>query len=124
MTIPNTAEWYFRAALGMIILKTVLVTGFHRYKAAQSGVKISRREEGYLFAVVLRSTGLVLFVATFAYLISPTSVQWAMISNPNANHYRTYSHALEANVRGLSARSTTVPSSTWAAMCAVFAGHD
>lgn len=82
MTIPNTTEWYFRAALGMIILLTVLVTGFHRYKAAQSGEKISRREEGYLFAVVLRSTGLVLFFATFAYLIAPASIQWAMISIP------------------------------------------
>ena len=47
-----SSESYFRATLGTIILLTVLVTGFHRYKAAQSGEKISRKEEGYLFAIV------------------------------------------------------------------------
>ena len=77
-----SSESYFRATLGMIILLTVLVTGFHRYKAAQSGEKISRKEEGYLFAIVLRLTGLLLFIATFAYLIAPASVQWAMVSIP------------------------------------------
>ena len=77
-----SSESYFRATLGMIILLTVLVTGFHRYKAAQSGEKISRKEEGYLFAIVLRLTGLLLFIPTFAYLIAPASVQWAMFSIP------------------------------------------
>jgi protein-S-isoprenylcysteine O-methyltransferase Ste14 len=82
MAIPNNSEWYFRAALGLVILLTVVVTGYHRYQASQSGERISRKEEGYLFAVVLRLAGLMLFVATFAYLIAPASVQWAMISIP------------------------------------------
>ena len=77
-----SSETYFRAALGTVILLTVLVTGFHRYKAAQSGEKISRKEEGYAFAIVLRLAGLLLFVATSAYLISPASVQWATIAIP------------------------------------------
>ena len=75
-------ERYFRAALGVIILLTTFVTGFHRFKAAQSGEKISRKDEGFLFALVLRLSGLVLFVVTIAYLIAPASVQWAMLPVP------------------------------------------
>jgi protein-S-isoprenylcysteine O-methyltransferase Ste14 len=78
-----SSELIFRAVLGVVILLTVLVTGFHRYKAAQSGERISRKEEGILFAVVLRLVGLMLFVSTVAYLISPASVQWAMIPIPS-----------------------------------------
>ena len=77
-----STESYFRAMLGMVVFLTVLVTGIHRYKAAQSGEQISRKVEGYLFAVVLRMAGLWLFVTTFTYLIVPASVQWAMIEIP------------------------------------------
>jgi protein-S-isoprenylcysteine O-methyltransferase Ste14 len=77
-----STESYFRAVLGIVIFLTVLVTGFHRFKAAQSGERISRKEEGYLFAFVLRMVGLLLFVTTFAYLTVPASVQWAMIEIP------------------------------------------
>lgn len=76
------SETYFRAALGVIILLTTFVTGFHRFKAAQSGEKISRKDEGFLFALVLRLSGLVLFIVTVAYLIAPASVQWAMLPVP------------------------------------------
>ena len=77
-----STESYFRAMLGLVIFLTVLVTGIHRYKAAQSGEQISRKEEGYLFAIVLRMAGLLLFVTTFAYLTVPASVQWAMFEIP------------------------------------------
>ena len=76
------SETYFRAALGIVILLTISVTGFHRYKAAQSGEQISRKDEGILFAIVLRLAGFILFVVTIAYLVAPTSVQWAMIAIP------------------------------------------
>jgi len=78
-----SSETYFRVALGIVILLTTTVTGFHRFKAAQSGEPISRKDEGYLFAIVLRLAGLILFLVTFAYLISPASVQWATIPVPN-----------------------------------------
>lgn len=77
-----STESYFRTVLGVVIFLTVLVTGIYRYKAAQSGERISRKEEGYLFAFVLRMVGLLLFVTTFAYLAVPASVQWAMIEIP------------------------------------------
>ena len=75
-------ETYFRAALGIVILLTISVTGFHRFKAAQSGEKISRKDEGLLFAIVLRLTGLILFIIAIAYLVAPASVQWATITIP------------------------------------------
>ena len=75
-------ETYFRAALGLVILLTISVTGFHRFKAAQSGEQISRKDEGLLFAIVLRLTGLILFVVTIVYLVAPTWVQWAIITIP------------------------------------------
>jgi len=77
-----SSETYFRATLGIVIFLTIFIMGFHRFKAAQSGEQISRKDEGMLFAIVLRLTGLILFVATFAYLIAPTSVQWAMLTIP------------------------------------------
>lgn len=68
----------FRIALIIVILLTTFVTAYHRIKAASSKESISRKDEGYLFAVVLRLSGLALFVVTLAYLIAPQSVQWAM----------------------------------------------
>ncbi len=77
-----SSETSFRVALGMVILLTTLVTGLHRFKAAQSGEKISRKEEGYPFAAVLRLAGLMLFVITIAYVLVPASVQWATFAIP------------------------------------------
>lgn len=70
-------EDQFRIALFIVIALTMTVTLFHRLKAAASGEKITHKDEGYLFASVLRVAGLCLWIATLAYLISPTSVQWA-----------------------------------------------
>ena len=78
------SENSFRVALAMVIVLTTLITGFHRFKAAQSDEKISRREEGYVFAVVLRLAGIMLFVITIAYLLAPSSVRWAMFAIPIA----------------------------------------
>jgi protein-S-isoprenylcysteine O-methyltransferase Ste14 len=75
------SELYFRIALAIVILLTTVVTGFHRFKA-KSGEKISRKEEGYPFAIILRLAGLMLFGVTIAYLVSPPSVQWAKIAIP------------------------------------------
>ncbi|MEO8268544.1 MAG: isoprenylcysteine carboxylmethyltransferase family protein [Aureliella sp.] len=77
-----STETYFRAALGLVILLTISITGFHRFKAAQSGELISRKDEGMLFAIFLRLVGLILFVVTIAYLVAPTSVHWARITIP------------------------------------------
>lgn len=58
------------------------VTAYHRLQAAASGEEISRKDEGHFFAAVLRLSGLCLFIATLAYVISPSSVQWATFPLP------------------------------------------
>ncbi len=75
-------ENYFRCVLGVVIVLTIAVTGYHRFKASQSREKISRKDEGLLFAFLLRTTGLLLFGVTGTYLVSPASVQWATIAIP------------------------------------------
>jgi protein-S-isoprenylcysteine O-methyltransferase Ste14 len=72
----------FRIALVVVIVLTMAVTAYHRLQAASSGEKISHKEEGYVFAIVLRLAGLCLWIGTFAYLLSPASVQWAAIPLP------------------------------------------
>ena len=67
------AENPFRVALLVVLVPTMAVTVYHRLQAAASGEKISRKEEGYAFAIVLRLAGLVLWIATFAYLLDPDS---------------------------------------------------
>ncbi len=58
---------------------TRAVTLYYRLRAASSGEAISRREEGYLFATVLRLAGGCLWLATFAYLLFPSFVEWASL---------------------------------------------
>lgn len=77
------AENPFRIALVAVIVLTMVVTIYHRLQAAKSGERISHREEGYIFAIVLRLVGLVLWSSTFAYLFFPGSVQWAMLPLPS-----------------------------------------
>ncbi|RLT12013.1 MAG: isoprenylcysteine carboxylmethyltransferase family protein [Planctomycetota bacterium] len=69
----------YRIAVVVVMVLTLAVTAYHRLQAAASGEKISRKDEGYLFAIILRLSGLCLMVATIAYVAFPASVQWATI---------------------------------------------
>jgi protein-S-isoprenylcysteine O-methyltransferase Ste14 len=77
-----TSENPYRIAVVVVMVLTVAVTAYHRLQAAASGEKISRKDEGYLFAAVLRLSGLCLFIATLAYVMSPSSVKWASFPLP------------------------------------------
>ncbi len=77
-----TSESTFRIAVIVVMVLTLAVTAYHRLQAARSGEKVSRKDEGYLFAVILRVSGLCLFSATLAYVIRPVSVQWATFPLP------------------------------------------
>jgi protein-S-isoprenylcysteine O-methyltransferase Ste14 len=72
----------FRIALVVVFVLTMAVTLYHRIQAAKSGEKISHKEEGYLFAAVLRLAGLVLAISTLGYLIFPAYFQWAAMPLP------------------------------------------
>lgn len=76
------SETPFRIALLVMMFLTMSVVVYHRWQAASSGERISRKDEGYLFAIVLRLAGLCLWVSTFAYLLFPASIQWATIPLP------------------------------------------
>lgn len=76
------AENPFRIALVVVVMLTMSVTVYYRWQAAATGEKISHREEGYLFAVVLRLAGLLLWISTVAYLFFPASVKWAAMPLP------------------------------------------
>lgn len=73
------SETPFRIALVIVIVFTMAVTLYHRFQAASSGEQIARKDEGYLFATVLRLSAFGLWIVTFAYLLMPSSVQWASI---------------------------------------------
>ncbi len=78
-----TSENPYRIAVVVVMVLTVAVTAYHRIQAASSGEKISRKDEGYLFAAVLRLSGLCLSIATLAYVIRPSSVEWATFPLPS-----------------------------------------
>ena len=67
----------FRIAVVVIFLMSVLVTLYFRIQAAASGERISRKDEGFLFALILRTLGLGLFLSTVVWVISPQSLEWA-----------------------------------------------
>jgi len=73
----------YRLALVVVIVLTMAVTVYHRIQAASSGEKISHKDEGYLFAIVLRLAGLCLWISTFGYLLFPAAVQWTTMPLPN-----------------------------------------
>ncbi len=77
------AENPFRIALTVVITLTMMVTIYHRLQAAASGEKISRREEGYAFAIVLRMAGLLLWISTIAYLFDPSLMPWTTVPLPS-----------------------------------------
>ena len=77
-------ETWFRIALVVVILITMTIGIPHRMKAAASGERISHKDEGYLFAAILRLAGLLLWISTLAYLLYPDSVALASIPIPTS----------------------------------------
>ncbi|MGE3406907.1 MAG: isoprenylcysteine carboxylmethyltransferase family protein [Pirellulales bacterium] len=65
--------------MAVVIVFTMIVTVYHRWRAASSGEKITHQDEGYIFATLLRLAGLGLWVCTLGYLFFPTYFQWAAI---------------------------------------------
>lgn len=76
------SENAIRIALTVVILVAMSIGVTHRLRA-RSSEPISRREEGFLFAFVLRFLGLLLWGATFTYLISPSFMAWSSMSLPD-----------------------------------------
>jgi len=77
-------ELSFRIALAVVFALTVAVTGYHRWQAAKSGERISRRDEGRLLCFAIRLSGLALFATALAYLANPDLVEWAALPLPHS----------------------------------------
>ncbi len=78
------SESPFRIALVIVLLMTIAVTAYHRLQAASSKESISRKEEGILFASVLRLAGVSLFAITIIYLLAPAWIARFMIPLPTS----------------------------------------
>ena len=71
-----------------ILATLTFVTGgaisiYYRRKAdREDGEKLSLREEGRGLLIVLRTTGLLLWLSVFAYLINPAWMAWSKIDLP------------------------------------------
>lgn len=77
-------ETLFRIALLAVLTPAAIVGGYHRLQAASTREKISRREEGYLFATILRLSGLATFAAIITWLVSPATIAWGRLPLPTA----------------------------------------
>jgi protein-S-isoprenylcysteine O-methyltransferase Ste14 len=77
-----TSEDPFRVALVIVIVQSMSIAAYHRMRAAASGEKISHKDEGYVFAAILRLAGLGLWISVFGYLVSPSTFQWASLPLP------------------------------------------
>lgn len=75
-------ETPFRIAVATTMFVTMAITAYHRWQAARSGEPISRREEGWPLAIVLRLAGVGLWVVTFLYLVAPATVSSGALPLP------------------------------------------
>jgi protein-S-isoprenylcysteine O-methyltransferase Ste14 len=75
------SEDYFRLALLIVFGPTMSVAVYHRWQA-RSGERLSRREEGIALAIVLRLSGLCLWLAILTYLVNPEWMQFSRMAIP------------------------------------------
>jgi protein-S-isoprenylcysteine O-methyltransferase Ste14 len=75
------SEDYFRFALLIVFGPTMSVAVYHRWQA-RSGEQLSRREEGIALAIVLRLSGLCLWLAILTYLVNPEWMQFSSMAIP------------------------------------------
>jgi protein-S-isoprenylcysteine O-methyltransferase Ste14 len=76
---PETA---FRLAVAAVMVGSMAIAGYHRFQAAKSRERISRREEGWALFASIRLSGLLLLIGVVSYLINPGWVRWASLPIP------------------------------------------
>ena len=69
----------FRWALLVVLVIMLTITAYHRIQAHAAGGSASRRDEGFPLLVMRAVFGLSLWVAIFAYLVSPGSMAWSAL---------------------------------------------
>lgn len=72
----------FRFIALIIFIVGLLISGYHRYKAETSGERVSWQEEHPVVMVLLRVSGLALWLSVIMYLINPRWMSWARLEIP------------------------------------------
>jgi len=68
-----------RITLLAVLLVTMAIALYYRWRAAQGGDQITYADEGYLFALGLRLVGFVAWVSIAGWLIYPPAFAWAAL---------------------------------------------
>jgi protein-S-isoprenylcysteine O-methyltransferase Ste14 len=77
-------ETIFRIAAGLILVSAVSISGYFRRRAdRESGERIARSADGPLFATIIRSAGLLLWLSPVAYIANPAWMAWAAAGLPD-----------------------------------------
>ena len=61
----------------------VVITGYHRRRAAATREPLDRRKEGFFILATLRPIALALYVGVFAYMIKPSWMAWSSLPLPD-----------------------------------------
>jgi protein-S-isoprenylcysteine O-methyltransferase Ste14 len=72
----------FRIIALIIFVVGLLISGYHRRKAETSGERVSWKEENPVVMVLLRISGLALWVSVILYMINPRWMRWAQLEIP------------------------------------------
>ena len=76
------AENVYRLAALALIVPAITISIYYRHRANQTNEPISTKEEGSLILTLRSLGGLVLWLASLAYLINPGWLAWASLDLP------------------------------------------
>ncbi len=76
-------ELTFRVITIVVFLALVVIGVYHRVRAARSGEKISRREEGLPIMSLLRLFGFSAWIGLLIYMVNPRWMAWSTLSIPS-----------------------------------------
>ncbi len=72
----------FRGIFLLVFLSSLVISGYHRKRARQSGEVIPRRAEGLIALLLRMAMALVVAVSFFAYVFAPAWLAWSTWSLP------------------------------------------
>lgn len=75
-------ELTFRVVTIVLFIVVVVIGLYYRLRAAQSGEKISRREEGLPTMILLRFFGFSAWIGLLIYMLNPRWMLWSTFSLP------------------------------------------
>ena len=76
-------ETTFRVVLFVCFVAMVVITGYHRIRAAATKEPLDRRKEGFFVLATLRPIAFSIYGAVIAYLINPRWMAWSSLPLPD-----------------------------------------